>query len=84
MCLEMDVPGVLGRCDVIHRLGIARIGDVDDAEALGEHVADIGKATMHHQLHAIRSATLVGMADEPHLVSEIGFGKIGGRHCEPI
>ena len=74
--LQMDVPGAGRRGEIIRRLRVFRIAHVDDREALREHVADIGVATMHHDLHAVGPAALVGMADEPHVARVIGLRQV--------
>src|SRR6516165_7162833 len=47
-------------------IGLLGVAYIDTAKALGEHVADIGVAVMHHDLHAIGPAALVGVADDAH------------------
>ena len=58
--LQMQRPGVGRRGDVFHRFGLLRVAHVDDREALGEDVADIGEAVDDHDLHAVAAAVLVG------------------------
>src|SRR5262249_52157444 len=72
----MDVPGVGRRRDGGVRLRSARVAHVDHAEALGEHVADIGEAALHHDLHAVGPAALVGVAEEPHVAGKVGGGEV--------
>ena len=73
MRLQMDIPGA-GRCgEIIHGARIFRVAHVDHAEAFGEHVSDIGEAAMHHDLHAVGPAALIGMADQPHIARVIWF-----------
>ena len=76
MHLQMDVPGAGRRRDVIDRLRIARIAHVDDAEALREHVADIGEAALDHDLHAVRPAALVGISEQAHVAGVVGSGEV--------
>ena len=46
-------------------------------EALGEDVADVGVAAMHHDLHAVGAAALVAVADEAHVAGGVvGLGKV--------
>ena len=71
--LQMDVPGVRRRGDIVHRARIFRVAHVDDGKALGEHVPDIGKAAMHHHLHAVGPSALVGVADDAHVARVIRF-----------
>ncbi len=65
--LQMQRPGVVRRGDMFDRFGIRRVSDVDDREALGEDVADVGVAFVHHDLHAIAAPALVAVADEAHV-----------------
>ena len=37
----------------------------------------IGEAAMHHHLHAVGPAALVGVADDAHVARVIGFRKLG-------
>jgi hypothetical protein len=71
--LQVDVPGVGGGRHIGCRRRVPRIAHVDHAEALGEHVAGIGVATMHHQLHAIRAAALVAVADQPQVAGVVRY-----------
>ena len=76
MRLQMDVPGVRRRGKIVHRARIFRIAHVDDGKALGEHVADIGVAAMHHDLHAVGPAALIGVADEAHVARVVGLRQV--------
>ena len=69
MRLAVQGPGVGRRGDIFHHLRVARVAHVDDAEALGEDVADIGVAVVHHDLHAVAAAALVAVADEAHVAA---------------
>ena len=62
MHLEVAGARVRRSGDEAHGVRRARIGDVDHADAVGEHVADIGVAARDHHLHAVRTAALVGAA----------------------
>ena len=79
MGLQMDVPGPRRRGQVVHRARVLGVAYIDNAEALGEHVADIGVAAMHHDLHAIGPAALVGVADDAHVARVIRFRQVGHR-----
>jgi len=48
----------------IDRFWLLRIAHVDNGNAVGKTVADIGKAALDHDLHAIAAAALVGMAEK--------------------
>jgi hypothetical protein len=61
--LQVDVPGARRGGNVIYRLQVPRIAHVDDAKALREHVPDIGVALSDHDLHAVRAAALIGIAE---------------------
>ena len=74
--LQMDIPGAGRGGDVIYGFRIARIADVDDAETLGEHMANIGMAVCHHDLHAVGPSALIGMPDQAHVARVIGFWQI--------
>src|SRR4029078_2382423 len=69
----MDVPGAGRGGDVICGLRIFRIAHIDDRKTLGEHVTDAGEAEMHHHLHAIGTAALIGVPDQLHVASVVGF-----------
>jgi hypothetical protein len=43
---------------------LARVADVGDRKAIAEHVADKGMPLMDHNLHAVATAVLVGVAYE--------------------
>ena len=79
MGLQMDVPGPRRRGQVVHRARALGVAYIDHAEALGEHVADIGIAAMHHDLHAVGPAALVGMADDAHVARVIGLRQVAHR-----
>ena len=79
MGLQVDVPSPRRRRQVVHRARALGVAHIDNAEALGEHVADIGVAAMHHDLHAVGPATLVGMADNAHVARVIGFRQVAHR-----
>src|SRR5215467_392550 len=55
--------------------------DIDHAETLGEHVADIGVAAMHDDLHAVGPAALVAMADDAHVARVVGLRQVGHRYA---
>jgi hypothetical protein len=77
MGLQVDVPGVRRRGEVIHGARVLGVAHVDDAEAFGEHVANIGVAAMHHDLHAVGSAALVAMAEDAHVARIVGLRQLG-------
>jgi hypothetical protein len=78
--LEVDVPGVGRGRDIGDGLRVPRIADVDDAEALREHVSDKGIALVDHELDAIGAAALVGVADQLHVPCVVGLGQVLARH----
>jgi hypothetical protein len=43
-------------------------------------VADIGEASVHHDLDAVGTATLIAVADEAHLAGKLGNRKILSSH----
>jgi hypothetical protein len=77
--LEVNVPGAGRGGDVVHRAQLPRIAHVDDAEAFGEHVPDIGVAARDHDLHAVGPAALIGITKELHVACVIGLGQFGGH-----
>ena len=87
MHLQMAGARVRRAGDEAHRLRGARIADVDHADAVGEHVPDIGVAARHHHLHAVRSAALIGAAQHANFRCGHWFPPMRrGReccHCEP-
>src|ERR1700689_2223989 len=50
--------------DEIHRLRIFRIAHIDDGDAVGKTMADIGETAVDHDLHAVAAAALVAMTEE--------------------
>src|SRR5262249_45081020 len=52
---------------------------VDHAEALGEHVPDIGVAAMHHHLDTVGPAALVAGAKEAHVARVVGSRQVGAH-----
>ncbi len=68
---EVDVPRPRRSRDVIHRLRIVWISYVNDAEALGEHMADIGVSIRYHNLNSVRLSALVGLPDQSHVTRVI-------------
>ena len=40
-------------------------------------MSDIGEAAMHHDLHAVGPAALIGMADDAHVARVIGLRQVG-------
>ena len=87
--LQMDVPGSRRRGEVVHGAWPLGVTHVNDAESLGEHVADVGEPAMHHDLHAIGPAALVAMREDAHLPGVIWFrqvrahGWVLGVTCSP-
>ena len=80
MCLEMDVPCVRRRGHVFDRARIFRVAHVNHAEALREHVADIGVAIVDHELDPVRATALIGVADDLHVLREVWLGQVKGSH----
>jgi hypothetical protein len=62
MRLQVDVPSVRWRANVRHHFRVLRVAHVDNAEALRNHVPDIGVAVMDHELVAVGSSALVAEA----------------------
>src|SRR4029450_7841410 len=56
--LQVEVPGAGGGRQVVDRLGVAGVADVDDGHAAREHVADVGVAAADHDLDAVAAAAL--------------------------
>src|SRR5580698_3803323 len=56
--LQMMRPGVWRARQKIDRLRVLRVAHIDDGDAVGKAVADIGKALIDHDLHAITAAML--------------------------
>ena len=48
----------------IDRLRMLRVAHIDNGNAVAEAMSDIGKAPVHHDLHAVAAAALVAVADE--------------------
>jgi hypothetical protein len=80
MGLKMDVPCVRRRGHVFDRARILRVANVNHAEALREHVANIGVAVVDHELDPVGTAALIGMANDPHVLREVWLGQIWGSH----
>ena len=78
--LQMQAPGVMRGGDVLHRFRVLRIAHVDHRKALREDVPDIGVAAMHHDLHAVRAAALVAIADQAHVLGIVGLREIAVGH----
>ena len=70
MTLQMNVPGVGGRGNIGCRPWISGIRTVNDAESVRKHMADDRMALVDHDLHAIRTAPLIGIADQLHVVGD--------------
>src|SRR5262249_13069886 len=64
MGLEMNGAGAGWAREERDMPRMRRSAYVDDADAVGVAVADIGIAAMHHDLDAIAAPTLVRVADE--------------------
>src|SRR5580704_15212859 len=62
MGLQVTRAGVRRTCDKLDRIRPSRIAHVDHRNTVGKAVADIGKALVDHDLHAIAAAALVGVA----------------------
>ena len=74
--LQMDVPGICRCRDVVHRAWTFRIANVDDRKALGKHVTHESESAVHHHLHAVGPATLIGVPDNAHVARVIRFRKL--------
>ena len=70
--LQMMRAGIRRAGEELHRLRLCRIAHVDDGDAVGKTVADIGEAAMHHELHAVAAAALVAVAEEFDVVRRDG------------
>src|SRR5713101_4979215 len=64
MGLEMDGAGIRRAGHEGDGPRVLQIAHVDDADAVRIAVADIGIASMHHNLDAVATPALVGVADE--------------------
>jgi hypothetical protein len=62
MGLQMEGARIRRRRDEIYRARLTWVAHVGDCEAIAEHVADKGMPFMHHDLHTVAPAILVGMA----------------------
>ena len=71
MRLEVDVPSIERSLDVVDGFRVCRIAHIDDAEALREHMADVGEASVDHELHAVSAAALIAMSDQPHVADVV-------------
>ena len=71
------------RREIAGGLGVLRVAHVDDAEALGEHVAGVGEAVVHHELDAVGPAALVGVPDHAHAIGVVGGWKLRHRSGSP-
>src|SRR5262249_47026482 len=69
------------RGEIVHRARALGVAHVDDAEAFGEHVADISVATMHHDLYAVGPAALVAMGDDAHIARVVRRRQIVAHWC---
>src|SRR6185437_6413785 len=80
--LQLERPGIMRRCDISDGLRLPGVAHVNDAEALGEDMADIGEALVDHDLDTVASPALVAVADQLEVGSGIvGFGKITAHRC---
>ena len=79
MGLQVDVPGAGRRRDMVDGSRAFGIAYIDHAEALREHVPDIGVATMHHDLDAVGPTALVAPADKAQVVGVVGSREIGAH-----
>ena len=64
MRLQMKGPRIGRRRDEVDRARVLGVAHIDDREAVAEHVADIGVALVHHDLHAVAASALVAAGDE--------------------
>ena len=90
--LQMEGARIGRRRDEIDRARPARVAHVGDRKAVAEHVADKGMAPVHHDLHAVAAAALVGVADEldiarrnrDHVAVPLPSAKPNGSRDAPI
>ena len=54
------------------RLQAARIGGVEDGDAVAEHVADIDMAAVDHHLHAVGPPALIAVGEVPDAAADAG------------
>src|SRR4051812_24935453 len=80
MGLQVNVPGVVRRRYIRNWDRVLRVADVDNTKALREHVPDVGMALVNHELHPIRSPTLVTMGDDLHVPGMIGLRQFSSGH----
>ena len=71
-CLQMQTHRVLMDRHEIRRLRIARIAHIRNHHAPTDAGADIGITAIDHDLHAVATATLVGIADEIDIACAFG------------
>src|SRR5712664_3237211 len=71
MRLEVDVPGIERSLDVVDGFRVHGITHIDNAETLREHVANIGEASIDHELHAVSTAALIAVSDQPHVADVV-------------
>ncbi len=64
MGLQVKGPRVRRRGDEVRGARVLRVADIDNGEAVAEHMADKGMALVDHDLHPIAAAALVAAADE--------------------
>src|SRR5471030_2328676 len=76
----MHVPGARRRGDETGRARVFRIAHIHDRKPLRHHMADIRVAAMNHNLHAVRFAALIAVANQPHIAAVLRFGKRMGCH----
>ncbi len=57
---------------MVYRLRDARIAHVHHRKTLRHHMADdIRKATVHHELDAVRASSLIAMPNQPHIAAVV-------------
>ena len=72
MGLQMKGARIGRRGEEIDRARVARVAHIDDGKAVAEHVADIGVALVHHDLHAVAVAVSSWLLTKSMLRAEIG------------
>ena len=80
--LQVQVPGAGRGRQVADRPG-SGVADVQDGHAVAEHVADIGVAVADHDLDAVATAALVGVAEQGDVAGEVGCGRHPDRVSGP-
>ena len=59
------------------RLQAARIGGVEDGDAVAEHVADVDVAAVQHHLHAVGPSALIAVGEMADAAADAGRRHVG-------